>query len=301
MYAFKLALSLVLLPIAEGTPFEDVKYDQFIGKWYSCLETTHMTFAGEAQKKHTHQNEKCRAIEMANIEYVGDENGMDADGVVEITQILELQHTGLNHCEFWGFTGATCPNATWSTNDRGAEGTIMYHQNFHGIGSFGSTNHVKFYGEEKHAIDINGDEVHHPFDHMEDQDFFDCSYKEDLQGIVCDTRQNEYRNAGDMSNEEGWTSAYADFGSYYLVQDMSKCGFCEEYKCKDSKKKMKANIMGLGNNNKVTCSNVGKVEEEVTKQMICDTEAEIVGGSNGEKGLIKDHCPNVCGMCMDMV
>jgi len=306
MYILKVALAFTFFSFAQGqgprpdrkTPFEKVNYNDFIGIWHSCLETSHMSFGGEAQKKHTHQNEKCRKIQMANITYVGDEDGMDHSGFEKVTQILQLEHVGLNHCEFWGMTGPTCPNATWANNDRGEEGTVMYKQNFHGIGSYLNEHHVKFYGEEKHAIDHMGGMVRHPFDHVEDQDFFDCSYDANLKGLVCDTRQNEFRN-GFGEDSEGAGFAYNDFGTYYLVKDMAHCKFCEDYKCVDERKGLVVDVLGLGDVKKVTCSNVGKIELEVAKMAVCDTRARLnVKNKVPKRGLIKEFCPNVCGECM---
>jgi len=304
MYVLKVALAFTFFSFAQGqgppdrkTPFEKVNYNEFIGVWHSCLETSHMTFSGEAQDKHTHQNEKCRKIQMANITYVGDEDGKDHTGFEDVTQILQLEHVGLNHCEFWGMTGPTCPNATWAHNDRGEEGTVMYKQNFHGIGSYLNEHHVKFYGEEKHAIDHKGNMVRHKHDDVEDQDFFDCSYDANLKGLVCDTRQNEYRNAGG-EGKEGWTSAYNDFGTYYLVKDMADCKFCENYRCPDIRNRITANILGLGMNKKITCANVGEIEDEFTRMLVCETRGHKGAGVNRVPGAIKDWCPNVCGECM---
>jgi len=300
MYILKAAQALALFSFAEGIGMEDVKYDEFIGKWYSCLETNHMTFEGETQKKHTHQNTKCIGYEMAEMRYVGDDNGMDHTGMVKVTRILELTRHGLNHCEMWGLTGATCPNATLPNHGREEEQTVMYTQNFHGIGSYMNENHVQFYGEEKSYVAVDGSIIKGTYDSVEDQDFFDCTYEEDLDGLICDRRQNEYR-PGMGTGDEWRPISYSDFGTHYLVQDMKKCGFCSSYECVDTNKRLKADILGFGVIKKVTCNNVNKIDEEATKKMICDTEAEVVGGNDNKgKAPIKDHCPNVCGICMDM-
>jgi len=305
MYVLKVALAFTFFSFAQGqgppgrkTPFEEVDYNDFIGVWHSCLETSHMTFSGEAQEKHTHQNEKCRKIQMANITYVANEDGMDNSGLEKVTQILQLEHVGLNHCPFWGMSGATCPNATWAHNDRGEEGTVMYKQNFHGIGSYLNEHHVKFYGEEKHAIDHMGNMVRHKHDDVEDQDFFDCSYDANLKGLVCDTRQNEYRQNGG-EEKEGWTSAYNDFGTYYLVKDMAQCKFCEEYRCRDIPKNLVVNVLGLGVNKKVTCLNVGKIEDEAVRMQVCDTLGTQGTKKNMKTKFVKEFCPNACLQCMD--
>jgi len=309
MYISKVALALTFFSFAQGqdprpdreTPFEKVNYNDFIGNWHSCLETSHMTFEGVAQKKHTHQNVPCRGVHMANITYVGDEDGMDHSGFEKVTQILQLQRIGLNHCEMWGLTGATCPNATMPGNERTDEQTVMYKQNFHGIGSYLNEHRVKFYGEEKSITTVDGSTVRGKNDHIEDQDFFDCSYNAKLEGLLCDRRQNEFRNGDGVEGSEWRPIAYNDFGTHYLVKDMAQCQFCDTYKCVDYRRSVVANILGLGASKTVTCANVGKIQDEVIKMAVCDTKAKTrpVKGTPIRHDLIKGFCPNVCGACMD--
>jgi len=305
MYVLKVALAFTFFSFAQGqgppdrkTPFEKVNYNEFIGVWHSCLETSHMTFEGEAQDKHTHQNVPCRGVQMANITYVGDENGKDHSGFEDVTQILQLERKGLNHCEMWGLTGATCPNATMN-DERTDEQTVMYTQKFHGIGSYLSEHHLKFYGEEKSIEMVDGTIVRGKNDHIEDQDFFDCTYDAPLKGLLCDRRQNEYREGDGVEGSDWRPIAYNDFGTHYLVKDMAQCSFCNAYKCTDIRNRITANILGLGMNKKISCANVGEIEDEAVRMQICDTPGRytVKDGTN-VRGHIKDFCPNVCGQCM---
>jgi len=288
---------LSLTSVESVALFEKVNYDEFIGVWHSCLETTTMTYEGEVKvKKHTKQNVPCRGIQVANITYVGDDNGMDHTGQEKVTQILQLRQEVLNHCELLGITPDMCPNATIAGNTFEGK-NVKYVQNYHGIGSYGSQHHVKFYGEEKSYYDVHGELIRVPdVDAVEDQDFFDCTYKAELQGIVCDARQNEYRWG--IEGSDVWHPiGFADFGTYYLVENMAACPFCENYQCSETKFRIRANILGLGSNNKITCSNVNKIENEHVKKLVCETAG--TEKNTNKKGLIKELCPNACGECLD--
>jgi len=305
MYVLKFALAFTFFSFAQSqgppgrkTPFEKVKYDEFTGVWHSCLETAHMTFEGVPQPKHTHQNVPCRGIQMANITYVANEDGMDNSGLVKVTQILQLERIGLNHCEFWGLTGATCPNATMN-DERTGEQTVMYTQKFHGIGSYLSEHHVKFYGEEKSIETVDGTIVRGKNDHIEDQDFFDCTYDARLKGLLCDRRQNEYREGDGVKGSDWQPMAYSDFGTHYLVKDMAQCSFCEDYKCRDINNNMVVNVLGLGKNKKVSCFNVDKIEHEAARMQVCDTIGTQGVNEKKRTKYVKEFCPNACGQCMD--
>merc|ERR1712037_38548 len=195
-------------------------WDWAIGDWYHCLVTDQMNFGGSAQSKHVNEDQACRGIHFGNIHYSGGKN----------ESILELTHDYLNHCEMWSMGGPLCPNATQVGNDRGDEGNILVRTTAQGIGSHmpGKENKITFYGDHVHAMDSSGSWVKGAMAHVEDMDWFDCTLLnlKKAKGMICEVRQNEVRSSG-------WGDIdYSDYGSYFLVQDMTKCNYCDKKKPK---------------------------------------------------------------------
>lgn len=243
-------------PFAYSTSGLVSNFSDFVGSWYDCMHTSLTTFEGETEEKEVLHTIGCDHGLLGNITKVRETN----------EQALKFDFYQLNKCSFHGFGGKgqrPCPNDSLPGREgSAADGKILVKYTFKGLGSFAESDRVQFYADQSYIRSKKG-EWKADFERTKSENGDTMVCQKHLEGIVCDWHLNEYRTAtvaqssgckkdnrckpglgkqrclgmgGEWTDEcprtkyvkEGFL--YDSFGSYYLVQNISKCNV----QCPDS-------------------------------------------------------------------